>query len=327
MRAVIVESHGGPEQLRYVTDHPEPVAGPGQVVVRVAVIGVNFIDLAHRSGGFGVPAPFVPGVEGAGTIASIGPGVDGLTVGDRVAWAMPIPVDQAGGGYAELVALPADRVLPLPTTVDEPTAAAGLMHGLTAHYLTESVHSVAEGDVVLVHAAAGGLGQTLVQVARSRGATVLGTASTARKRQEAVAAGAHAVFDYADVVEEVRKYTDGLGATVVYDGVGAPTIMDSLDSLRARGTLALIGTAGGPVTAVDPMRLLTAGSITFVRPGLPDYVATGNELRDRARTVFTWLGEGTLTAHIGGRYPLSDAVRAHQDLAARRTHGKLLLTV
>jgi NADPH2:quinone reductase len=294
------------------------------VLVAVAAAGVNFIDIAHRRGVFPVPAPFVPGVEAAGTVVATGPDVSGVAAGDRVAWAMAGGLTTAHGAYAERAVVAADRLVPLPDGLPFETAAAVLMQGLTAHYLTHDTHPVAPGETVLVHAAGGGLGQLVTRYAVARGARVIATASTPAKRDAARAAGAAEAVDYAEAVETVRKLTGGEGVAAVYDGVGAPTFDASLASLRRRGVLVLLGGAGGPVPAFDTGRLMLAGSAFLTRPGIVDYIADRAELTGRAAAVFGDVAAGTLRVETHP-YPLADARQAHEDVEARRTTGKLLL--
>ncbi|MGH3918138.1 MAG: quinone oxidoreductase family protein, partial [Pseudonocardiaceae bacterium] len=283
---------------------------------------VNYLDTYFRSGAYPIPLPFIPGSEGAGTVTAVGPDTVGIAVGDRVAWATSL------GSYAECAVVPAEQALPVPPGVDSETAAGSLLQGMTAHYLTVSVHPVQPGDIVLVHAAAGGMGQLLTQLATARGGRVIGTVSTLEKERLAREAGAADVIRYTeidDVAGEVRRLTGGQGVAAVYDGVGASTFDASLASLRPRGMLALYGAASGPVPPVDPQRLNAAGSVFLTRPMLAHYVATRDELTWRAGEVFDAIQDGSLRIGIGGRYPLAEAGRAHQDLQGRRTTGKLLL--
>ncbi|NGN64817.1 quinone oxidoreductase [Streptomyces sp. A7024] len=329
MRAILVSRYGGPEVLRSVDDQPVPEPGPGQVVVDVAAAGVNFVDVVHRRGVFPVPTPFVPGVEAAGTVAAVGPEVDaarlgGLGVGDRVAWAMAGGMTSAHGAYAEQAVVSADRLVKVPDGIVLETAAAVLMQGMTAHYLTHDTYPVGPGDTVLVHAAGGGLGQLLTQYAVARGARVVATASTAAKREAALAAGAEAAVAYEEFPEAVRKLTEGEGVAVVYDGVGATTFDGSLATLRRRGLLVLLGAAGGPVQALDTGRLLVAGSAYLTRPGIIDYIAERAALTGRADDVWRRVVSGALRVQVS-RYALAEARQAHEDLEARRTSGKLVL--
>lgn len=320
MRAIRVEMYGSPDVLQ-VGDLEPPHPGPGQVLVDVAASGVNYVDTYQRSGTYQIPLPFVPGVEGAGTVAALGDDVTDLKVGDRVGWVA------APGSYAEQVLLPADRAIPLPDAVSFELAAAVLLQGLTAHYLCTSTYPMQAGDAALVHAAAGGVGLLLTQmVGQLRGGRVIATVSSDEKAALARAAGADEVirYDQVDFAAEVRRLTGDEGVPVVYDGVGRTTFDGSLASLRRRGTLALYGAASGPVPPFDPLRLM-AGSFFLTRPTLAHFTATRDELLARARDVFDWVAAGRLNVRIGGRYVLGDARQAHEDLQGRRTAGKLLL--
>jgi NADPH2:quinone reductase len=321
VRAVVVEQTGGPEVLR-VVERPTPEAGPGQVAVEVTASGVNFIDVYQRTGAYPKDLPFVVGSEGAGTVTAVGEGVDDVTVGDRVAWAM---VD--GGGYAEAVALPADRVVPVPEGVDLEVAAAAMLQGMTAHYLCETTFPAGPQHTALVHAAAGGVGRLLTQMLAAKGTRVLATTGTEEKATLARGAGADEVVLYreADLVEEVRRLTGGAGVHVVYDGVGRTTFDDGLTLLRPRGTMVLYGASSGPVPPMDPQLLNRQGSLFLTRPTLGHYIADRAELLERAGAVLGQVAAGTLDIRIGGRYPLVEAGRAHDDLEARRTTGKLLV--
>ncbi|MGH3889938.1 MAG: quinone oxidoreductase family protein [Pseudonocardiaceae bacterium] len=321
MHAIQVTETGGPEVLRLI-ELPDPEPGPGQLLVELAAAGVNYLDTYFRSGAYPMPLPFIPGSEGAGTVTAVGPDTGSVAVGDRVAWATSL------GSYAEQAVVSAEQAVPVPQGVDSETAAGSLLQGMTAHYLTVSVHPVQPGETVLVHAAAGGMGLLLTQLATTRGARVIGTVSTFEKERLAREAGAADVIRYTeidDVAGEVRRLTGGQGVAAVYDGVGASTFDASLDSLRPRGMLALYGAASGRVPPVDPMRLNSAGSVFLTRPMLAHYVATREELTWRAAEVFDVILDGSLRITIGGRYPLAEAHRAHEDLQGRRTTGKLLL--
>ncbi|GAA2900903.1 quinone oxidoreductase [Streptosporangium fragile] len=317
MRAIVVSATGGPEVLTY-TDHPDPEVNPGEVLVDVAAAGVNFIDVYHRMGRYPLSLPFVPGEEGAGTVAAVGEDVQDVAVGDTVAWA------QVPGGYAERAVVPASRLLRVPEGVAPETAAAVTLQGLTAHYLTHSTYEIKPGDDVLVHAAAGGMGLLLTQIAKLRGARVIGTVSTDEKETLARQAGADEVLRYRGFADAVRDLT-GSGVHVVYDGVGAATFDGSLASLRPRGMMALYGQASGPVPPLDPQVLAQRGSLFLTRPSLGAYIATRDELAWRASDIFGWVASGRLKVHISHRYPLAEAARAHEDLEARRTTGKVLL--
>lgn len=320
MHAVRIQRTGGPDVLEYADVQP-PTPGAGQLLVDVAASGVNYIDTYHRSGMYPVELPFTLGLEGAGRVADVGPDVTGFAVGDRVAWA------GATGSYAEQVAVPAAEALPIPDGVDDHTAAALLLQGLTAHYLSHSTYPVRPGDTVLVHAAAGGVGLLLTQLVKARGGTVIGTVSTAAKEELARAAGADEVIRYTEVdfVEEVRRITGGAGLPVVYDSVGKDTFDGSLSLLRPRGTMVLYGASSGAVPPFDLQRLNTGGSLFVTRPTSRDYLATREELTGRAADLFDAVRSGALSVRIGGTYPLADARTAHEDLQARRTTGKLLL--
>ena len=320
MRAIMVSRPGGPEVLE-MTDVPAPEPGRGQLLVGVAAAGVNFMDIYQREGRpqYARPLPFTPGAEGAGTVLAAGPDAGGFAVGDQVAWT-GVP-----GSYAEQVAVPAGSAVAVPAGMDLATAAAVMLQGMTAHYLCHSTYPVAEGDPVVVHAAAGGVGLLLTQMAVMRGGTVIATTSTTAKAVLAQHAGAAYVAGYDDFPEVVRRVTGDRGAAVVYDGVGQATFEAGLDALRPRGYLVLYGAASGPVPPFDLQRLLPAGSLFVTRPTLAHYLASREELLWRAGDVLGWVGEGRLSVRIGGTYPLEQAAVAHQDLAGRRTTGKLLL--
>jgi NADPH:quinone reductase len=320
MRAIVVSRHGGPEVLQIAeTEAPKP--GPGQLLVDVAAAGVNFMDIYQREGRapYARDLPFTLGAEGAGTVAQVGPGVADFAVGDRVAWAA------APGSYAEQVVVPAAAAVAVPDGVELTVAAAVLLQGMTAHYLCHSTYPVAQGDHVVVHAAAGGVGLLLTQMAVMRGGTVIATTSTPAKAELAKLCGAAYVAGYDDFVEVVRQVTDGNKAAVVFDGVGQATFEASLAALRPRGYQVLYGAASGPVPPFDLQRLNPLGSLFVTRPTLAHYTVTREELLWRAGNLFTWIREGRLVVRIGGTYPLDQAARAHEDLGARRTTGKLLL--
>ena len=321
MRTVVVKRNGGPEVLE-VAERETPRPGPGELLVDVAAAGVNFMDIYQREGRppYAVPPPFVPGAEGAGTVAALGDGAAGFAVGDRVAWA------GLSQGYAEQVVVPADRVVPVPAGVDPTIAAAVMLQGLTAHYLASSTYPVAASDVVVVHAAAGGVGLLLTQIVKMRGGVVVGTTSTAEKADLARRAGADHVAGYDTFVEVAREVSGGAGAAVVYDGVGRTTFDAGLTALRPRGHLVLYGAASGPVPPFELQRLAASGSLYVTRPVLGHHIATRDELRWRAGDLFDWIRDGKLTVRIGATYPLDEAGRAHDDLGARRTTGKLLLS-
>jgi NADPH2:quinone reductase len=279
------------------------------------------MDIYQREGvgGYRPALPYVPGAEGAGTVTAVGDGVTGLAVGDLVAWAGP------GGSYAEQVVLPADRAVRVPAGIGAQVAAAAILQGMTAHYLVTSTYPVREGDVTVVHAAAGGVGLLLTQMVKLRGGIVVATTSGGEKDDLARSAGADHVTGYDGFRAVVSQVTDGAGAHVVYDGVGKDTFDDSLAALRRRGMMVVYGAASGQVPPFDIQRLNSGGSLFATRPTLAHYIAGVEELRWRAGEVFGWIAKGELDVRIGGRYPLADAARAHEDLAARRTTGKLLL--
>ena len=320
MRAIRVEATGGPEVMDVTDVEPAQPQG-GELLVDVAASGVNFIDTYQRSGIYQMTLPFTPGSEGAGTVREVGAGVEGFAAGDRVAWAM------APGSYAERTVVPAANAVRVPEGIDDRTAAAAPLQGMTAHYLVASTHPVQPGDVALVHAAAGGMGLLLTQLIKSRGGRVIGTVSTGEKEQLARQAGADEVIRYTeeDVADRVRALTGGAGVDVVYDGVGRSTFDASLDSLRPRGVLALFGAASGPVPPLDPQRLNSAGSVFLTRPSLGHHIRSREELDWRAGEVFGAIGRGELDVRVGATYPLADARQAHEDLEGRRTTGKLLL--
>ena len=321
MRVVVGERLGGPEVLT-VAEREAPRPGPGEVVVDVAAAGVNYMDIYQREGigNYRPEPPFVPGAEGAGAVAAVGEGVTDLAVGDRVAWAGP------GRSYAEQVALPAKGVVPVPDGISLQVAAAAILQGMTAHYLCTSTYPVREGDVAVVHAAAGGVGLLLTQMVKQRGGVVVGTTSRrARRSSSRSRAGADHVVGYDRFRDIVDDVTDGAGAHVVYDGVGKDTFDDSLAALRPRGMMVLYGAASGQVPPFDPQRLNSGGSLFLTRPTLVHYIADPAELRWRAGEVFDWIAKGELEVRIGGTYPLAEAARAQEDLASRRTTGKLLL--
>lgn len=321
MRAIRVRANGGPEVLE-VAEVEDPRPGPGEVLAEVAACGVNFIDTYQRSGVYEMALPFTPGSEGAGTILEVGEGDTGFAVGNRIAWAM------SPGSYAQRVVVPANKAVRVPEVVDDRTAAATPLQGMTAHYLVASTYPVRTGDTALVHAAAGGMGLLLTQLVKARGGNVIGTVSTDEKERLAREAGADEIIRYTqdDVAEEVRSLTDGRGVDVVYDGVGKDTFDASLASLRPRGTLALFGAASGPVPPLDPQRLNSAGSVFLTRPSLGHHILSREELDWRAGEIFQAVSRRELTVRVGGTYPLTDAARAHEDLENRRTTGKLLLT-
>lgn len=321
MRAVLVHETGGPEVLT-VEDLSSPEPGPGELRVDVAASGVNFIDVYFRTGAYPLPTPFIVGSEGAGVVSALGSGVTGYQEGDHVAWAMV-----TGAGYAEQVIVPAARAVPVPAGIDDETAGAVLLQGLTAHYLTRSTYPVKPGETALVHAAAGGVGLLLTQVLAARGVRVIATTSTESKAALALGAGASDVirYDLDDVAAQVSLLTDAQGVDVVYDGVGAATFNGSIDSLRPRGMLVSYGSASGKVPPVDPSLLQTKGSLFFTRPTLAHYAATKDELFDRSSELFGWIASGEVSVRVGARYSLDQARQAHEDLESRLTTGKSLI--
>jgi NADPH2:quinone reductase len=320
MRAIMVTSHGGPEVLA-VHDLPDPEPGPGQIVAKVAAAGVNFIDVYQREGvgSYRQNLPFAPGNEGAGVVTEVGPGVTDFKPGDHVCWT-GVP-----GSYAEQVVIPVTSAVPVPGHLDLRVAAAAMLQGMTAHYLACSTYPVREGDVVVVHAAAGGTGRLLTQIASRRGGIVIATTSSKEKAELALSAGAAHVVGYDEFVEAVLRVTGERGADVVYDSVGKATFDDSLAALRVRGMMVLFGGSSGQVPPFDLQRLNAAGSLFVTRPTLFHYIADRAELLWRAGDVFNWIAKGELDVRIGATYPLAEAGQAQADLAGRRTTGKLLL--
>ncbi len=321
MKAIRVNEHGGPEVLSYEdVEVPEP--GEGEARVKLAASGVNFIDIYQRSGLYPLETPFTLGLEGAGEVEAVGEGVEEISEGDYVAFA------GVQGAYAEYIVAPAERLVPFNVTlVEARMAAAVLLQGMTAHYLTHSTFPLQEGQTALVHAAAGGVGLLLVQIAKLRGATVIGTAGTEEKAKLAKAAGAEEVIFYTeqDFVEETERITDGEGVDVVYDSVGKDTFDGGLDVLKPRGYMVLLGASSGPVPPIDLQVLNQKGGLFVTRPALAWYTATREELLWRAESLFSWIGQNNLDDRIGGTYELSEAEQAHRDLESRKTTGKLIL--
>ena len=326
MKAIEIRTTGGPEVME-LRDIPAPTPGPGQVLVRQGAIGVNFIDVYRRTGLYKVQLPHMPGSEGAGTVEAVGAGVTEVKPGDRVAYAM------ARGSYAEYALVPAAQLVPIPDGVDFRTAAAAMLQGMTAHYLTHSTFPLKKGDTCLVHAAAGGAGGLTVQMAKMLGARVFGTVSTEEKARIAREHGADEVIRYTeqDFEAEVKRLTDGApsgpGVDVVYDSVGKTTFDKSLNSLRPRGMLVLFGQSSGPVPPFDPNILNGKGSLFLTRPSLGHYIRTREELLWRAEDVLNWIASGKLKLRIDRAYPLAEAAAAHRALEGRHTAGKLVLTV
>lgn len=320
MKAVRFHQFGGPEVLAY-EEVAAPALAAGQALVKLEAIGLNYIDTYHREGLYPVALPCTPGVEAAGIVSAIAEGVQEVKVGDRVAYAGAI------GAYAQEAAVPAARLVPLPDKVDFETAAAAMLQGMTAHYLVHGSYALSKGDTALIHAAAGGVGLLLVQMASQRGARVIATVSTAEKEALARQAGAHEVIRYTeqDFEAEVKRLTDNRGVDVVYDSVGKTTFDKGLNVLRPRGYMVLFGQSSGPVLPVDPGVLSSKGSLFLTRPTLVHYTTTRPELLARATEVLSWLGEGKLNLRIGARFPLAQAAEAHRALQGRLTTGKVLL--
>ena len=322
MKCIQVKETGGPEKMQLV-DVPTPKPGPRQALVRIAASGVNYIDVYYRSGLYKADLPITLGSEAAGTVEAVGPEVTEVAPGDRVAYAM------ARGSYAEYALVPAAQLVELPGHLEFTTAAAAMLQGMTAHYLTHSTYALKSGDTCLVHAAAGGAGGLIVQMAKMRGARVFGTVSSEEKAQIARAHGVDETIIYTrqDFEAETKRLTDGRGVDVVFDSVGKTTFEKSLNCLRPRGVLALFGLSSGPVPPFDAAILNAKGSLFLTRPSLAHHVLTRDELVWRAGDVLDWVASGTLKLRIDRTYPLAEAAAAHRDLEGRKTAGKLLLTV
>jgi len=319
MRAIVVNEFGGPEVFSEVeVDRPAPE--PTHVLVDVTVSGVNFLDVYQRTGASPLQPGFLAGVEGVGVVVAVGSQVTDLRVGQRVGW-----LTGGQGSFADFAAVQADKAVPIPDEVADETAAAVLMQGVTAHYLATDTYPIQPGDPVLVHAAAGGVGLLLTQIAKLRGGLVIGTVSTEAKAEAARAAGADHTLPYDDFAQQVRDLTEGVGVAAVYDGVGATTFDGSLASLRPRGTLVIYGNASGPTPPLEIPRLNAGGSLYVTRPSVVHYTATAEELRGRTDDLFAWLAKGELRVHVGGRFPVSQVSEAFKALEARQTTGKLLL--
>lgn len=320
INAIVATAPGGPEVLAPAeVEMPEP--GPGQLLVRVAATGVNFIETYQRQGLYKVPFPFTPGAEAAGVVTALGPGAEeaGFSVGDRVATA------EGRAAYASYMLIDADKALPVPEEVDLLTAAALPLQGMTAHYLVTSSFHIEPGQTALVHAGAGGVGLLLIQMLKARGARVITTVSTDAKAELAAGAGADHVIRYHEFPTQVRDLTDGAGVNVAYDGVGRDTFDGSLECLRVRGTLVLFGAASGPVPPVDPQRLNAGGSLFLTRPTIAHHLLNAAERRWRSSEVFGAVADGTLAVRIGAQFPLWEAAAAHTALEGRATTGKVLL--
>jgi NADPH2:quinone reductase len=320
MKAIRVHEFGPAEVLRH-EDLPIPEPGPGEVLVEIEAVGLNFIDVYQRTGQYHGATPFTPGMEAAGRVAHLGPGVTDLNVGDRVAYAM------VRGAYAEYAVLPTHRLVPVPDGLDIRKAAAVMLQGMTAHYLSHSTYPLSHGDTVLVHAAAGGVGSLLVQMAKLQGARVIGTASTEQKVELAARLGADEVIRYTeeDFVAAVDRMTAGTGVDVVYDSVGKSTFRGGLDCLRPRGLMVLFGQSSGPVEPLDPQELNTKGSLFLTRPTLGHYAADRDELLRRSADCFSLMMAGKLEVRIDQTFALADAAEAHRYIEARQTRGKVLL--
>lgn len=321
-KAVYIEQTGGPEVLRF-GDRPVPEPATGEVLVKLEYSGVNFTDLNARSGINKIPLPAVLGSEGAGTVERIGEGVTDFKPGDRVAYSM------VRGSYAERAAVPAKMLVRIPTGVQSATAAALMLQGMTAHYLTHSTFPLKPGQTALVHAAAGGTGRLLVQVATLLGARVIATVGTEAKAELARQAGASdaILYDQQDWVAEVKRLTGGKGVDVVYDSVGKATYLKGFDCLKPRGMMVHFGVASGPIDPFDTRTLTARGSVFLARPTLASHISDPAELASRAKDLFRWLGEGKISLRIDREYPLADAADAHRDMEGRKTTGKLLLKV
>ena len=320
MKAIQVKHPGGPEAME-LAELPIPQPKANEAVVKLAASGVNFIDVYVREGRYKAPLPVVPGQEGAGVVTAVGADASSLKVGDRVAWTSVL------GSYAEYAAVPADRLVPIPPGVSDQQAAATMLQGMTAHYLSHDTYPLKQGETTLVHAAAGGVGLLLTQMAHNIGARVIATVSTEEKAELARGAGAHDVILYgkADFEAETKRLTGGKGVDVVFDSVGKTTFEKGLNVLRPRGMMALFGGSSGAVPPFDPMVLAQKGSLFVTRPTLVNYIATREELVARSSAVFSMISAGKLKLRIEHTYPLAEVQRAHRDLEARKTTGKLLL--
>ena len=320
MKAVRVHKYGGPEVLT-IDDIPVPEPKAGEARVKIEAIGVNYVDIYQRTGLYPLQTPFTLGNEGAGVVDAIGDGVTEVKKGDRVAYAM-VP-----GSYAEYAIVPAWRLAPVPVNIDAKSAAAIMLQGMTAHYLTRSTYPLKQAEVALAHAAAGGVGLLLIQLAKMLGARVIGTVSTEQKAELAKQAGADDVILYTqtDFLAEIKKLTDGKGVHVVYDSVGATTFDKSLDCLRQRGYLVLFGQSSGPVPPFDPGKLATKGSLFLTRPSLAHYTLTRAELLQRSGDLFSWIESEKLRLRVESTFPMAEAAEAHRQLEGRKTTGKLVL--
>lgn len=320
MKAIVVSAPGGPDQLA-LTDVPDPLPGNDEILVSVIAAGLNFIDTYHRSGLYPMEMPFTPGLEGAGTVLAVGPGVTQYQPGDAICWTWAI------GSYAEKVVIPADQAIPLPEDVAPTVAAALLLQGITAHYLATDTFPLKENDRCLIHAGAGGVGLLLTQIAKMAGAEVFTTVGSKEKAELSTGAGADHVILYneTDFKEEVEEIAGPGAIDVVYDGVGAATFLKGLDLLRARGMLVTFGNASGPPPEISPLILAGKGSLFLTRPTMAHYTATRQELLSRTTDLFDWVSEGRLDVRIGAEFALADAADAHRALEGRSTTGKVLI--
>ena len=320
MKAIRVHAPGGPESMK-LEEMAAPTPAAGQAQVKLEACGVNYIDVYFRTGAYKAPLPLTPGMEGAGTVTAVGPGVSGVKVGDRVAWTGVI------GSYAQMLAVPSDRLVALPDKLTFKDGAAAMLQGLTAHYLVTSTWPLKKGETALVQAAAGGMGLLLCQMAKMRGATVIGTVSTEEKAALAKAAGADHVILYTkqDFEPEVKRITGGRGVDVVYDGVGASTFDKGINCLRPRGLMALFGASSGPVPPLDLQRLNAGGSLFVTRPSLNHHIATRDELMQRSSELLGWVRDGKVKLRVEHQFPLEQAAEAHRQLEGRKTTGKILL--
>jgi len=320
MKAIQVQKHGGPEVLTIV-DLPVPKPKSNEVLVKISAAGINFVDVYFREGRYPAPLPFVDGQEAAGIVSEVGSEVKSWKPGDRVAYSSIL------GSYAEYAAVPADRLVRIPETITFEQAAAAMLQGMTAHYLVNSTYPLRKGETALIHAAAGGVGLLLVQMAKNIGARVIGTVGSPDKAKLAREAGADEVINYTqqDFETETKRLTDGKGVHAVYDGVGQSTFEKDLNVLRPRGYLVLFGASSGPVPPVDPIKLLQKGSLFLTRPTLAHHIATREELEQRATDVLNMISDGKLKLRIAHVYELHEAQQAHRDLEGRKTTGKLLL--
>ena len=320
MKAIRVHAPGGPESMK-LEEVAAPAPAAGQAQVKLEACGVNYIDVYFRTGAYKAPLPLTPGREGAGTVTAVGAGVSDVKVGDRVAWTGVI------GSYAQMLSVPADRLVGLPKELTFKDGAAAMLQGLTAHYLVTSTWPLKKGETALVQAAAGGMGLLLCQMAKMRGATVIGTVSTEEKAALAKAAGADHVILYTkqDFEPEVKRITNGRGVDVVYDGVGASTFDKGLNCLRPRGLMALFGAASGPVPPLDLQRLNAGGSLFITRPSLNHHIASREELMQRSTDLLGWIRDKRVTLRVEHQFPLEQAAEAHRQLEGRKTTGKILL--